>query len=868
MSDQKDIDIKEKIKVELNGEIKRKNKLNFSSEESEKCDHYYEQNIDSFPSSPLNSRMTHDGQKQERTFNFQKFDQNNQEMKFWFLDTLASFLLVNARTVDSLSTDNNNSINNSSMKKMDIRRCRELDVNNIKLDDNKCEITRAFILEMEIVAIITPSYRNRPSENDKNRETVFRKMSNESVNSNYTNNDNNDDNNDNDNDNNNNDETQNEDLITGLIKSVQSLTVIFKALLPESDTQYPVSQNMSNSHTNKQNKYSIENDLTKPRQYKSKRNLSFKYNKFTDMNTKCTEKKTIICTDKEQEKLYYILCVCFCAILDSFILFFQTTISKKSISEIVEIIYSLYITNPDIKSTLVNISNLFHNYNNKIQNLSRNLWSRICCAHRFSASIPELIYRITSNPHFPLLDSITTSTPNNIISNKNDIKNEHKTENKTVNQNQNGNGNNNGRIRIEKEDELSFISSIENIRTCRKRKHYPFPSVLPDNSTPFTLPLPTSLLHSNTPSSQEVSFLSSLPQIRIISQNGVLDVDEKRSHGNTEFKKTEFVETENDLTNPLLWEEFSDLIEEKNASGGEVGKGKGNEEGKRKENEEEIEGRADMRGKEGKEERKGVKGMRIESGRAERNTSKNENFDPSGKRMKTEKKENSERGKMKKNITSKSLKGKIKLSGEKKEGGVAETAQLGQSGYDNSAHNNDNNNNNNVNDNNVNVFNNDNNNRSDNTDGGRSSNSNSNIKNTNNNHSFRSQHTPTDTTENADTHTNSMHKTTKPLTDLGSDSKQFIAHKKIIKPFHNLPISNAITNTNTNTNTKIDEYDGIKKETFREQITTIRSAPPPLILIPENLPKNVPENVPESVHQNTEAGWNKKDISKKWSTSF
>ena len=890
MSDQKDVEIKDRIKIELNNEMIRKNNLNFSSKESEKCDQNNEKIRDSLPSSSLNSRMTQDREKEETIINSQKCDQNNREVKFWFLDSLASFLLVNARTIDGVSTDSNNSINNCSNENLYIGRCRELDVNKIKLDDKKCEIVRAFILEMEIAAIITPSYRNRKRENNKNVEKVFRKMSNKSVNGykssvksrndkydhgngsdDNNNNDGNDDNKKSDSDDKNkSEENQNENLIFDFIKSVQSLTILFKAVLPESETQHPVIQNNLNSHTNKQSKYGIrqENDQNKAHRNSSKNNLNLKNNKYTDINTKCTEENTTLCTEKEQDKLYHVLCVCFCAILDSFN-FFQTAISKKSVSEIVEIIFLIFISNPDIKSTLVKISTLFHNYNKKTRNLSRNLWSRICSVHRFSAAIPELIYRITSNPHFPLLDSVTTSTPNKIISNENE--NEHKTAN------QNQNLNNSGRIKIEKENELSFISSIENIRTSQKRKHYPFPSVLltPNNSTHTSLPLPTSLLHSNTSSSQEISFLSSLPQIREFSRNGVLAVDENRTQGKTEFKKTEFVETENDLTNPLLWEEFSDLIEEKNASGGEVEYMKGKEEGKGKEKEEEKEGRADMRGK---EEGKGIKGMRIESVRAERKIPKNENYDPSGKRMKTEKKEISDRGKMKKKITSKSSKEKIELTEGKKEKGVVEGTQLWQDGYDHSVQNNVKYFDNNAIHNDGNDDSNGDNYRRDNTDSGRNSNSNSksNSKNTNINNSFSSQNTPTGTTKNTDTHTNSTHKTTQPLTDLGSDSVQFKSQKKKIEPFHNLPISKTVTNTNTRTNakvqTKIDEYDGIKKETFEDRLTTSSSASPPLITIPEIIPKNVlknvPGNVPENVPQNTEAGWNKKDISKKWSMSF
>ena len=894
MNDQKDIDMKDKLKEELNGEITRKNSINFSTKESKKSDHNNEECKNSFPSSSLSSSKAHQREKQEISQNSQKFNQNNREMKFWFLDCMASFLIFNARTVDGVSTDSTNSINYSSIQNMDIRKCRELDVNKIKLDGDKCEIVRAFIVEMEIAAIITPSYRNRKFKNDKNGQEVSRKTinkcehgdescvadgdnscsngfynsrndqhgtDNDDIDNNDYENDNNIDNNNNNNDNDNDydKEIQNRNLTSDFIKSIQSLTVTFKALLPGSDVQQSICQNVLNSHSNKQDKYDIKINQNKSFHIRPDNNFNIGYKRCTDTN-----KKSILCTEKKQEKLYHILCVILCAVLDSFIFSFQTTISKKSISEIVEVIFLLFITNPDIKSTLVQISNLFHYSNNKIHNQSRNLWSRICCVHRYSDAIPELIYRIISNSHFSLLHSISTSTLNKKNSSKIEHKNGHENEHETANQNNSENQNNDGRIRIVKKNELSFIPSIENIRTNRKRKYNPIPSLLltPDNSPRTTPPLSTSLIHSNTSSSHEISFLSSLPQIRKITQNGVLAVDEKRIHRNTEFKKTEFVETENDLTNPLLWEEFSDLLEEKNRSE-EVEEGKGKEEGKRKDKEEEKKGRVDVRRK---EEGKGAKGMRIDSGRTEHNTSKNKNSDPSGKRMKTEINENSERANRKDNLTSKTLKEKIEVSGKKKGEGPVVRTRMRLDGCGNSVQNSDKNNGNNVqnNDNNAYDGNNDYNDRSDDTE----SRHNSNNKVTDNNRSFNCSQTPTDTTKNKVIHTYSIHNTTKSSPDPGSHSRQFMTSKKKIEPFHNLPISN--TNTNTKASMKIGEVDVIKKDASQERMTANPSAPPPPIPenIPTNIPKNIPKNVPENVLQNTEAGWNKKDISKKWSMSF
>ena len=860
MTEQKDIDMKEKIKRGLSCELNRQDKLvihsNYTSTKGKKC---------SLPSSiASNDTMGIKNKKKHENFsNTQEFDQNRSEMKFCFLDTLANFLVSDVYTDGSVRTDTMNNANKSSVRNMN--KSSELDADSTKLDEKKCEIIQAILLEMEIAAIITPSYRVRKGENnnysedkkvfcftdlteisnsrmsgfqiyinsdDKSSKSGGNNNSNDNNNNisvnnndndshncnrrNYSNknNENDDDENENENENEN-EENRNINLTLDFIRSLKSLNILFKSSLPISDTQQLIFQNITNLRKNslddtEDNQYSLHD-------HRPQNNSNFNDRKWTKKKTKNVKYNiTSICLEKEQEKLYQLLSVCFCAIIDSFITFYQENFSKKLISENLEYFDNLFITNPKIKLSLTKISNLFYNHQNQnnIQYLQRNFWSRICSVHHFSDAVSELAFRIISNPHFSRLSSIATSTPdktlhgNNVENeNKNEIGNKNEKKSKMINE----------KVRIDEDYDLSVTSLSKNSHSTRKRKHNSLPSVLltPNNtasllsstsvSTSTSTSTSTSFPHSSMSSSQDFSFITSLPQIRKANKNGVRDiVVESRSLGNTEFMRTEFVKTEINLTDPLLWEELLDVevVENRSREGGvRVGGGVNVEEDKRKE---------------GKEKGKGegeytlVEDMKKELSETERNHSgKNGRYHPSGKKIK-EKKEILESRKLKMNKTSfKDTEDEIRL------------LEVDDNGFD--VQNNDNNVISYVNKN-------------------MSCGNNQRVIDNDKNHEI----CKIDNIQKSD----------------NSNNKNDILLKSKVETFHNSPISNSKTTKLIKT-----EFNVITKGNKVELsiVNPIPTSIPSTTISEINIKNVLPENI---LQNNTEAGWSKKDINKKWSISF
>ena len=879
MTEQKDINIKDKIKRELSRELNTQKELviyssdfrkNDTSKNSKKC----------FLSSSVSSKNFKLQKKQEHFPNKQEFNRNNGEIKFWFLDSLANFLVSDVYTLGSVRSDTMNSAIKSNIRNVDMS--RELDVDTIKSDDKKCKIVRAFLLEMEIAAIIIPSYRVKKCENnhdsgdkkdfcctdlteirnrpfngfqtyvnsddepsDSSGNTCNNNNNNISVNhKNNNDNDNDDDNrsnndnknnkkiNDDYNDNNENEENINRNLTSDFIRSLNSLNIIFISTLPVPDPKQFVLQNTTNLRKNCLD--DTKDNQNRLQDHRTQNNFNFNDMKCTKKNTKNVKNNNIttICIEKEQVKLYQILSVCFCAIIDTFITSYQENLSKKSISETTEYFYTSFITNPNIKLSLVKISNLFYDHQNQnnIQYLQRNFWSRICSVHLFSDAISELSFRIISNPHFSQLFRVTSSTTDKTLLH---IK-ENGNENKKIKKNIKESKMKNEKIRVEKDDDL--FSTSKNSRSARKRKHNSLPSILltPNNSisllssTSTSTSSSTSIPQLSMSSSPNFSFITSLPQIRKTNKNGVRNiVVESRTLGNTESMKAEFVNTEINLTDPLLWEELLDsevvenLCREGKGEGGERGVGLGggvNVKGdRRKEGEgEEVKGKGKYTL---------VEDMRKELSETERNHSgKTERHHPSGKKIKVEKEEILEirKLKMNKKTTFKDTEDEIRLL----EVGGNNRTPLFQNVFDKSVQNNDNN---------VITY-----------------------VNTNMSHGDN-QSVIDDDRNNKNNNSNNIQKSD------NRNNKNDILIKSKVETFHHLPIYNSTLNATTKSDRV--EFNVIKKGK-KVELSIVNPIPTPIpsTTIPKINVKNIhPENI---LQNNTEAAWNKKDINKKWSMSF
>ena len=250
---------------------------------------------------------------------------------------------------------------------------------------------------------------------------------------------------------------------------------------------------------------------------------------------------------------------------------------------------------------------------------------------------------------------------------------------------------------------------------------------------------------------------------------------------------------------------------------------------KREDRKKEVKGKENGKGDEGKD--KGeytlVEDMRIELSETERNHSgKIKSNDPSRKKMQIEKKEILERRKLKMNKTSfKDTEDEIRLL----EVGDNNTTPLFQNGLDKSVQNDGNNVISYVNKNM----------------------SHGDIQSVTAGDDKNNQNNKSDNIQNSD----------------NSSNKNNILLKSKVETFYQMPISSS--NSNLDATTKLDEIDlNVRKKAKELELSNVNSIPTPIpsTTIPEINIKNL---LPEKILQNnTEAGWNKKDINKKWSMSF